>query len=536
MKAIQAGWGMAVTTYREEAITPTYNPFGTSDWNDYSSRVLRYNFLESYYHNTQYQAINTWLATLKSKYGLYQHIRAIYNPAGRVVDLDVAKTYGGSINLENLDGGAIPIAGADDPLIAALIQIMQWSNWQTAKSLYPRYGAMLGDSVLKVVDDRVRSKVRLEVLHPGKLYDVTLDAVGNVKSAIIEYQVTDHDPATGRDDTYIYTEVIDKDEFVTLRDREEYPFYVDATGTPISRWRNEYGFVPLVLTKHIDTGQTWGENAFYKALPKINEANDIASNLHDQIRKSVNPIWFASGFAEGKNLTRDSSDTKRDDMVILYGGTDTSLEAMVANLDIAGSLEALRAVLDEVERSVPELAIERAQDLNNVSGVAVRNMFTGAVGMIEEFRGNYDSGLMRALQMAVSIGGYRGYENMAGYSLDSYGRGDLDFYVKERSVFDDGISEEKHLEILDTVATIPPALARLKLKRLGYAEEIIDEVLTELATAQEQQTRAAVSSFADTIFNGLDQTDPMADVTMPHDEAASVNGVVVDGSATNPQA
>lgn len=519
MKAIQAGFATAISTYQEGAIAPTYyNPLSGGDWNNYAYRVLRYNVMEAYYHNTMFNDINAWLTTLKIKYGLYQHIRSIYNPAGRLVDLDVSKTYGGSINMQTLDGGAIPIAGSDESLTAALIQVMQWSNWGTAKSLYVRYGAMLGDSVIKLVDDRQRSKVRMEVLHPGKLRDVTLDAVGNVKEAVIEYQYAETNHA-GIDDTFIYTELINKQEFVTLRNGEEYPYYTDASGNPISRWSNDYGFVPLVLTKHLDTGQTWGENAFYKALTKINEANDLASHLNDQIRKTVNPVWFASGVAIGKKLAADD-DADRDDMKVLYGPDGSDMKALVASLDIAGALAALDSLLNEIERTVPELAIERASDLGNVSGVAVRNMFTGAVGMIEEFRGNYDSGLIRALQMAVSMAGYRSY--ISGYSLDSYERGDLDFYIKERPVFDDGISEEKHFDILTEISADTPALARLKLERLGYAAEKIDEVLSEMKLAQESQARAAVQGLADSIFNAVDTED--AAVGMPAQMEAVIDG------------
>lgn len=493
MTAIRTGVSAAIASYQETAIAPTSGPLATGNWNKYAYRLQRYAIMEAYYHNTMFSDLNAWLTTLKVRYGLYKHIRSIYNPVGRLVDLDVSKIYGGSINMQTLDGGAIPVAGADEKLVKALIQIMQWSNWQTAKSLYTRYGAMLGDTAIKIVDDRQRRKTRMEVLHPGKLQEVTLDAVGNVKAATIQYEDSYIQPETGREVTYTYTELIDKSEFVTLRDGEEYPFYEDAEGNPISRWRNEYGFVPLVLVKHLDMGQDWGGNAFYKALTKINEVNDLASNLHDQIRKAVNPIWFASGFAAGKKVERDP-DAKKDDLLVLYGPADSKLEALVANLDIGGALAAVDKALMEVERSVPELAIEQASDLGTVSGVAVRNMFTGAVGLIEEFRGNYDSGLIRALQMAVAIGGYRGYDNLTGFTLDSYGRHDLDFYIKERPVFDDGLTEEQHFSVLSEIKDDPPAVARLKMERLGYAPDKIKAVLLELQTAQEVSTPAQITA------------------------------------------
>lgn len=61
------------------------------------------------------------------------------------------------------------------------------------KGLYVRNGAKLGDSVLKVVDDRGRDKVRIEVLDPRRLADVTLDEMMNIKSCVIEYERQDGD-------------------------------------------------------------------------------------------------------------------------------------------------------------------------------------------------------------------------------------------------------------------------------------------------------------------------------------------------------
>jgi hypothetical protein len=50
-------------------------------------------------------------------------------------------------------------------------------------------------------------------------------------------------------------------------------------------------------------------------------------------------------------------------------------------------------------------------------------------------RAGYDSALMRAHQMAVAIGGMRGYVGYQGFSLDSYRAGALEHSIGDRPVF-----------------------------------------------------------------------------------------------------
>jgi len=50
-------------------------------------------------------------------------------------------------------------------------------------------------------------------------------------------------------------------------------------------------------------------------------------------------------------------------------------------------------------------------------------------------RDRYDDALVRAHQMAISIGGYRGYDQFAGFNLDSYKAGALEHSIGKRPVF-----------------------------------------------------------------------------------------------------
>ena len=50
---------------------------------------------------------------------------------------------------------------------------------------------------------------------------------------------------------------------------------------------------------------------------------------------------------------------------------------------------------------------------------------------------NYDGGFESAVQMACMIGGFRRYKNYEPYSLDSVTKGDLEFTMKSRPIFED---------------------------------------------------------------------------------------------------
>lgn len=442
VSAITAGSRTAWATFQQENLIPD----AALGWNDRSARILRYWFFNAHYHNAAYANLRNAVANVaqyKQDKGLYKHIRGVYNPASRQADLYVAKVYGGSLDLEKLTDGAVPIAKASDELRDAIRQAWLWSNWGTRKSLYVRWGSVLGDVALKIVDDRRRRKVRMEVVHPGKIADVVLDDAGNVKFVAIEYERTDE--ATNK--VYVYREEIDKEHFATYKDDEPCAFYEDAQGKMVSKWRNEYGFVPLVLAKHKDVGLTWGLNSFGgNALSKIDEINDAASLLNDQVRKAIVPLWYIAGARGPSEL--DASTDKRDEIPALYGPEGSVPHPLIANVDIGAALENVSSMLRELERDMPELALHRLRESGNLTAPGVRAGYSDAIDRIVEVRGNYDDALRRAQQMAVAIGGYNNYANMERFGLGSYEAGNLDHYIADRPVIEDALSLQEKVEVL----------------------------------------------------------------------------------------
>jgi hypothetical protein len=498
----------AVAAFNEKSLVPDER-FG---WDTRAARLLRYDVCDAYYNNVAYSQIVAFAAQLKVSAKLYKYIRGIYNPSERLVDAYPANIYGGSLDFENATKGAIPIIQADDTLRGSIKQLWIWSNWGNQKSLFVRQGAKLGDTALKVVDDREARKVRLEVLHPGKIKDVVFDGVGNVKRIVIEYQYEDEQPVGNSlvntltsavlSRSHTYREEIDENKFKTFRDGEAFAFFKDAQGNPVSEWPNDYGFVPVVIAQHKDLGFMWGANAFHGQVPKINEINDAASVLNDQVRKAVNLIWYYSGVVKKGDLTVDTE--TRDGIPAVYGPKESQPFPMVAQLDIAAASANIQDMLLELERDLPELALHRLRESGNLTAPGVRAGYRDAIAKFVEAGGNYDDALIRAQMMGVSIGAFNRYKGFEAFDLNSYARGELTHYIAERSVIDESLTMEQRIQFLMQSGAPESAV----WEAMNIPADTIAQWQKELANKQaavEARFNAQVDAMAQ---GGITQGDP----------------------------
>lgn len=476
---------MGVLAYNERALIPTDN----YDWDTYQSRLFRYAYAESLYSNIAYRNITTFSQRMKADNDLYTHVRGIYNPVYRLVEAYVAKIYGGSLDFEDVSRGAIPITMASDELKEAIRQVWLWSNWRIQKSLYVRYGAQLGDVFLKVVDEPEKEKVRLEVVHPGKVKDATFDAVGNIKHIEIEYERCD-DPGAKSPKWYTYGEMIDQESFSFTKDGRPYDYINEKEGGALAQYDNPYGFVPMTLTKHKDMGQMWGANAFHGQIGKIHELNDAASLLNDQIRKSVNLIWYFAGVTRKADIDAgkkaDGTVADKDQVPAIYGPKESQPFPMVGNLDLTSAGVNIERLIAELERDTPELAMHRLREAGNPTAPGIKAGYSDAIDRFSESQGVYDDGLIRAQKMAVSIGGMRRYEGFEAFNLESYDKGDLEHNINARPIVADELSKVEKINALKS-AQVP---AFLILRELDYDEDTIKEV--EAYNEQQQQKQQQV--------------------------------------------
>lgn len=436
----------AVKAFREPYITS--DTLNQDNFSDFGARQLRYAIFWSFYENSAYRdTLHAWSKAYKTQYGLYRYIRNIYNPAYRLIEFHVTHLWGGALDPDAGDGvsvpSALPIQTSNEALRPAIAQLWRDSNWQVRKDTITRQGACFGDFAIRVVDDTSKGKVYLEQVHPGTIKDVILDAYNFVKGYTLEEQ-RDNPDGKGQKVTYAETARREDDNviFCTYLNGKPYPWNGVA-----AEWAEPYGFVPLVVGQHNDVGLDWGWSEMHAARPKIHEADDLASKLHDQIRKAIDPIWFFKGVRKptssgGSTIELTASDPTnnkpqpgREEIPALYGPAESDAKALITEINIADTAAEINAILEELERDYPELKDDIFTASGDASGRALRTARQGSESKIRQRRPNYDNTLVRAQQMSVAIGGYREYDGYQGFGLDSFDKGALDHNIAKRPVF-----------------------------------------------------------------------------------------------------
>lgn len=250
MAAVQA----ARSAYKKGAFNQEIDFAGDSDWENYSSRMLRYEVLEQYASNDPYDAdVVKWAKRYKEAYTLYNHIRPIGNPAKRLVKFHKSHTWGGWLDPKAGAGSesALPIVTENENLRPHIAQLWKWSNWTTRRGDVVRDGTKLGDAFIQAIDDLGAKKVYLKSVHPSKVEDFVKDAYGNIKEYKISYMRTDD--VKGNDKEVLYTEIAIRDGgevvYSLFKNDKLHPW--DGAEKP--EWSVPYGFIPMVHIEHIST-------------------------------------------------------------------------------------------------------------------------------------------------------------------------------------------------------------------------------------------------------------------------------------------
>jgi len=407
------------------------------------ARQLRYQIYWAFYENSAYRRIHNWSTAYRHQYALYKYIRNLYCPAARIGNFYAAHLFGGPLDHDAGDEGAIPIETENEAIRPAIATLWQQSNLAVLKDVIALRGSIEGDVVLRVVDDPNREKVYIERVDPWIVVDLTLDAFGNVKGYVIEEQRADPNSKTR---TVTYREVVTREGdlvvFETYKNNSLYGWY----GQPAT-WSIPYTFVPMVLVKHSDIGLAWGVSELHSGLSKIHEVDDMASMLSDQIRKYVDPVWLMKGMPNTTltvtGATRDETgatntrpEPGREEMKTIWKvPVDAKAEPLLANLNIKDALQHVDSLLKELERDYPELRVD-LHATSGTSGRALRIARQEVSSKVRQRREGYDTGLVKLHQMAITIGGWRGYPGYEGFNLDSYTRGDLNHRIAARPVFE----------------------------------------------------------------------------------------------------
>lgn len=466
MASQQSVWGKlgaAFKAFREALLSS--DETHSADFESFEMRRLRYAVLWSYYESTTYRVfLNAWATKYMQDFGLYKYARNIFNPSYRLAEFWVSALVGGLLDEGAGDTGALPIqipetASETDAanLRAAIAQIWRDSNFQVNKAIFTRNGIVKGDTALRVVDDVQRGKVYLEVVRPDILKSVTRDPSGNVKAYEIEELRANPEDPNKPDVTY--TEIAERLQMPVLADGTtiETPggpgsvrYQTFLNGKPYAwngiaaEWTENYGFVPLVVVKHIDVGLDWGWAEILPGLSKLREADDQWSVIDDHIRVKHKAPWLfnfskptSTPTSTTANPTSETPQPGREDINALYIKQDSAKgQALVADLQIEHALANLDKIISQLEKDYPEIRDELFKVGGaDASGRALRILREPVELKATERRAVYDNAIVRAHQMAISIGAQKGYAGFEAFSAESFNAGALNHNIAQRPVF-----------------------------------------------------------------------------------------------------
>ena len=416
-----------------------------------STRLDRYRRAWGFYTNTIYNDLAAYIAaTYPVGSQIYRNTTGLRNPIPPWVEFYETNVWGGQLDLMAGNGqekpAALPILTENDNLRPAIAKLWQWSNWNAMRLLATTYSAALGDVFIVVVDDTRSGKAYLQVRNPIQFTSVDWDNFGYIKACTTEYKTEDADGKA-----FDFKQIIEHPDvwggkftrFQTYKNGKPFAYPENQmNGQATWEWEVPWDFVNVVHIPYKVSGEGWGALGYSASLPIIDAASSLASVLSVQVNKTVDPSYVAFGVSPGPVTL--GSGGKADELSILFipkGPAEADFRPLVAEIDMAGALSLLESHIKTIEDNLPEIAVGKAMQ-SGLSGAALENAFAPVVARVRAVRGNMDSGLVRAHQMAIAIAGMRGYDPaFRGFDLNSFKQGQLDHGIGDRPILPTSPSE-----------------------------------------------------------------------------------------------
>lgn len=503
----------------QEASTATALP---RDW---------YGLLRAYYEaNGLYQA----LREAGIAHGLGgEALRSIKNPAFRCVEFYAATLWPGTLP------DALPIVTENERIVAPIQQVWQWSNWGARKQTAARRFAMLGDWFVKVrsTGDMLPSSERrvwFQQLDPGHVTDFEKDDRGYLTYVRIDVPQIRTDSAGAVVERWSHVEVWDKASG-TYRQWRHMGDSAQAavemlTGLEVAdtiEALTGVDFIPIVHAQFRDVGDMRGVGCFVPVLDKIDELNRIATRLHQMGFRNMRNIWASlrSGVdgsnrplpaapvgramtainqARGGTVYNDNGTvraTADETFIDLPGSTD--LKSLVPQLAYGDLLDVVREAMNELESDLPEIRWYRlAEQGADLTGRAIRLLMAPAAKRVEEARGNGETALARADEMALSMAQAIGLFG----GIGTYENGDLAHSFEPREVFpetryDEAEANRAEGQAAQALKSAGVPLSTILTRTLGMTDE---EARRTLAMAEREANIAMERAAA---FSGDDRSE-----------------------------
>lgn len=492
----------------------------------------RYSMLWSFYDGS-------WLeSSLLPKVGapLYENARLVLKHTDAVTSLYRQFVYTGDLSTDGgylPDGtrGAIPIdpqtgnKTGDKLLLAAFAELFSIWQYRQYMSLRPTLGAILGNVLTELVDDRAAGVVMPHTIWPGftPLRDLELDYAGNVKAYAVDYHVVieaREASAFGprrEYDEYQFRKEVTSEEFRYYKNGK--PFDYPALGPAVQR--NPYGFAPAVWDRHEITFGNQGTAAIQKSMIQLMQLNALFSQAIDYSAIRLgSPVGVIGGYAG--DPTKNKRMTMPKGVVSAITGNsevDEELEAQRAlaedlhllplmengqfvsiPFDLGQTAQIIDRLTEGIMRENPEAEFgSKLLNLTQATGPGTDRILSPITGKVRDARKNYDPQTLKKLQMSTSMIAHnirrnyypyqvmqrraKRYDPFRVFTLDSYFRGLLDASIPDRPVFPESQDEKisRLVQINALLADPDPWV----LKEAGVPEAEVKRILQEKNAARE---------------------------------------------------
>lgn len=448
---------------------------------------------------------------------LYRNTRQLWRQASAVVALYTQFVYAGnslSTNADPLtDGtrGAIPIepqAGSESQNEALRTAIAEWwtqVNYRQFMSMRPKFGAILGDCLTELVDDKASGAVRPQLVWPGYVKHLELDLAGNVKAYSLEYMVS-------TPETKLFGTTQPAEQYKWRKDVNSEGYWYYRDDQLVDSAENPYGFVPAVWDRHEIVLGNRGMSAIERTMQQAIEVNSILSHAMDYQQKQFGaPIGVKgsslsnrSGVLKMLNEKNSSGDPLHDAAMVaqslgLLPMTNDG-DFVTVQFDVGKTSELLNLVMDSVLAENPEARYsQQILEMTQVTAPGVERALGPIIGLVQDARKNYDTQTVKLIQMALSITAYRvvtggyapevinrrraRYEVFRPFAPGAFDAGLMDFTIPDRPVIPDTIDER-----ITRQMQIEQLQWEYSLRVAGVPDEIVKQVMGE---RQEEAERMA---------------------------------------------
>jgi hypothetical protein len=463
-----------------------------------------YRILRAYYfNNSLYDVIQD---VLRRQGVWHEGMKPLRNPAYRVVEFHAGHLWPGTLP------SALPIMADNPAIVAPIQQVWAWSHWAARKQVAARHQALYGDMFIKVAQTSDQRRVYMQTIEPEHVTDFDVDERDFVTYARFDVPMLRRNE-DGSSDPYLHIEEWSKTtgmfrvwESKTMGTSFEIAD-IGELGEPKTQVEIEsmgINFIPVVHAKFADIGEDRGMGAIVPALDKIDEANRQATRLAQLLFRNNNVVWALKANmvdAEGRPLppprindtdgTTDDDGTwsMGDDRIMKLPGM-SELQSLVPNINYEAALHILQDHMVELEQDLPELILYRISEMgSNVSGRAVRLMLAPAIARLEEARGNGEAAMIRAQQMALTLG-----TKARLWDVGTFEEGDFEHAFEERDVLPNDELERAQSQQADGAALVSYVNAGMPLEVAvqevwGWTPERAAQfTIDRLAAIQREQT------------------------------------------------